>query len=156
VTLGRYALGMSRRGVRQYHLIASHLRALIEDGELPSGAKLPTEEDLRQRYGVSRTMVRNALRQLRRSGFVEARQGQGHFVVDRKPTIIELIPAGHQWRCRMPRPDEVERLGLLTDGEPVIEICHAGIPIEVRSTLHKTFDWSPGEDSSTQEPARPS
>lgn len=143
-----------KKGVQQYHLIVSDLRWRIESGDLPPGAKVQTEAELAKQYDVSREAVRNALRQLRGEGLLDATRGKGHFVVDRKPTISEIIPAGHQLRCRMPRPDEVERLGLLKEGEPVVEICYAGIPIEVRGTLHKTFDWGPGEDVPATEPAR--
>jgi DNA-binding GntR family transcriptional regulator len=144
-----------RRGVRQYDPIVNDLRWVIESGELPPGAKMPTEDELGERYDVSRGVVRNALKELRRVGVVEAKQGQGHFVVDRKPTTSETIPAGYQLRSRMPWPDEVERLGLLREGEPVVEVYYAGRLIEVSGTLHKTFDWAPAEDPPAMLPARP-
>lgn len=143
------------KGIRQYPTIFTDLRGLIDSGEAPPGAKLPTEEDLAKRYGVSRDAVRHALAVLRNIGVVEARQGRGHFVVDRKPTTFDVLPADYQWAVRMPWPDEVDRLGLLKEGEPIIEIYRAGVLIEVRGTLHRTYERDPGESSPSMAPARP-
>jgi DNA-binding GntR family transcriptional regulator len=134
---------MGRKGVRQYDLIESDLRGRIESGELAPGARL-TENELARLYDVSREPVRKALEGLARSGLVEAKRGRGTFVVDRKPTEVELVPADHPFSVRMPDPDEVRRLGLRKDREPVIEVYHTVRPIEVdlRSTAHKIFHYS--------------
>ena len=52
----------------------------IASGELPAGAKLQTETELAARFGVSRTVVREAVAALAAGGLVEARQGAGVFV----------------------------------------------------------------------------
>jgi GntR family transcriptional repressor for pyruvate dehydrogenase complex len=52
----------------------------IRDGQLPPGQRLPTEGALVQRFGVSRTVVREALSRLKTMGLVESRQGSGAFV----------------------------------------------------------------------------
>lgn len=41
--------------------LGARLAAMILDGELPSGARLPTERELMQRFGISRTAVREAI-----------------------------------------------------------------------------------------------
>ncbi|TIN53027.1 MAG: FadR family transcriptional regulator, partial [Mesorhizobium sp.] len=52
-----------------------------ESGELNPGARLPTEQELSEKFGVSRNVVREAIAQLRADGMIEARQGIGAFVL---------------------------------------------------------------------------
>ncbi|HLV29512.1 MAG TPA: FadR/GntR family transcriptional regulator [Burkholderiaceae bacterium] len=56
------------------------LTALINAGTLHPGDKLPTESELMQQLGVSRTVVREAMSRLQASGLVETRHGIGTFV----------------------------------------------------------------------------
>jgi GntR family transcriptional repressor for pyruvate dehydrogenase complex len=63
------------------HRVASVLSREIESGDLPPGSRLPTEQQLADRYGVSRNVVREAVAQLRADGMIEARQGVGAFVL---------------------------------------------------------------------------
>lgn len=56
--------------------VASELEAWIL-GQLRPGQRLPTEPELCARYGVSRTVVRDALRTLSSMGLVRVRQGVG-------------------------------------------------------------------------------
>lgn len=58
------------------------IRAQITDGALKPGDKLPTEQKLVEKFGVSRTVVREAIAGLRSDGLVEARHGVGVFVLD--------------------------------------------------------------------------
>jgi GntR family transcriptional repressor for pyruvate dehydrogenase complex len=53
----------------------------IRDGRLAPGAKLPTEAAIMAEYGVSRTVVREALSKLQAAGMVRTRHGIGTFVV---------------------------------------------------------------------------
>jgi GntR family transcriptional regulator, transcriptional repressor for pyruvate dehydrogenase complex len=53
----------------------------IRDGRLPTGAKLPTESALMAEFGVSRTVVREAISKLQASALVQTRHGIGTFVV---------------------------------------------------------------------------
>ena len=61
--------------------VVSVLLRDIETGTLPPGARLPTEQQLSAKLGVSRNVVREAIAQLRADGLVEARQGIGAFVL---------------------------------------------------------------------------
>jgi len=61
-------------------LVAS-LGDRIRDGRLAPGDKLPTEAAIMGEFGVSRTVVREALSKLQASGLVETRHGIGTFVV---------------------------------------------------------------------------
>ena len=53
----------------------------IETGVLEPGGRLPTEQQLSAKLGVSRKVIREAIAQLRADGLVEARQGVGAFVL---------------------------------------------------------------------------
>lgn len=68
---------------RLYEAIARALRADIAEGRYPSGAKLPTEAALAERFGVNRHTVRHALEQLAAQGLVRSRRGAGTFVLAR-------------------------------------------------------------------------
>lgn len=64
--------------------VTAKLRKKLAGGELKIGDRLPTEQALCQTYGVSRTVVREAIAALRADGLVQARQGSGVYV-SRKP-----------------------------------------------------------------------
>jgi DNA-binding FadR family transcriptional regulator len=53
----------------------------IRDGRLAAGDKLPTEAEFMAEFGVSRTVVREAISKLQASGLVQTRHGIGTFVV---------------------------------------------------------------------------
>ena len=53
----------------------------VRDGRVAPGDKLPTEAAIMAEFGVSRTVVREALSKLQASGLVETRHGIGTFVV---------------------------------------------------------------------------
>jgi GntR family transcriptional repressor for pyruvate dehydrogenase complex len=60
--------------------LAARLRQQIESGALGPGDRLPTEPQLAEAHGVSRTVVREAVHQLRSQGLLVSRQGAGVFV----------------------------------------------------------------------------
>jgi GntR family transcriptional repressor for pyruvate dehydrogenase complex len=61
--------------------IFSALRGAIESGELAVGTKLSSETLLAQQYGVSRSVVREALRSTTALGLTSTQTGKGTFVV---------------------------------------------------------------------------
>lgn len=66
--------------------IADELTSMISEGtEFPAGARLPNELELSNRFHVSRTTLREALRILTVRGFIEVRHGIGTFVADQIP-----------------------------------------------------------------------
>ena len=65
----------------------------IREGSLASGAKLPREADLMEEFGVSRTVVREAISRLQAAGMVETRHGIGTFVVGLGDASTFRIPA---------------------------------------------------------------
>jgi GntR family transcriptional repressor for pyruvate dehydrogenase complex len=67
---------------RLYEQIVQQVEESILNGQLKPGDQLPAERDLAQRFGVSRTAVREAVKALREKGLVEAYSGRGTFVTN--------------------------------------------------------------------------
>lgn len=65
------------------------IRARMETGEWAAGDRLPSEAELCAMFGVSRTVVRQALQELTYEGLVKRRKGKGSFVV--RPKISEQL-----------------------------------------------------------------
>jgi DNA-binding FadR family transcriptional regulator len=61
-------------------LVIDTLRQRITSGEYRAGGKLPTESQMTAIFGVSRTVVREAIAALAADGMVQSRQGAGVFV----------------------------------------------------------------------------
>ncbi|WP_404401492.1 pyruvate dehydrogenase complex transcriptional repressor PdhR [Idiomarina seosinensis] len=62
--------------------IVAQLEAMIVDGRLSAGQKLPSERDLSQQFNVSRPSLREAIQKLEAKGLLLRRQGGGTFVAD--------------------------------------------------------------------------
>lgn len=60
--------------------VVSRIEGLITDERLQPGQRLPSERDLAQLLGVSRPVVREAVKRLEEQGQLEVRHGQGVFV----------------------------------------------------------------------------
>lgn len=67
---------------RLYEQIVQQIEESIFKGDLKPGDQLPAERELAQRFGVSRTAVREAVKALREKGLVEAYSGRGTFITD--------------------------------------------------------------------------
>lgn len=72
-------------GVALWKQIAERIEAEIVEGRLGPGARLPTEAELAERFGVNRHTLRRALATLTDQGLVEATPGRGTFV--REPPL---------------------------------------------------------------------
>ncbi|CUU25102.1 FCD domain-containing protein [Duffyella gerundensis] len=66
---------------KQYQEIGQHLRQQIIDGMYAVGSRLPTERAIAETWGVSRTIVREALLMLELEGTVDIRQSSGVYVM---------------------------------------------------------------------------
>ena len=68
------------QGQRLHESIVERFHALIQDGSLEHGAKLPSERVLAEQLKVSRSSVREAIRTLELQGLVVSKHGSGTFV----------------------------------------------------------------------------
>src|SRR3954454_16273983 len=64
------------------------LKELISSGEFSAGARLPTERELTQRFGISRSSLREAVRALALVGVLEPRVGDGTYVTTLEPDLL--------------------------------------------------------------------
>jgi GntR family transcriptional regulator, transcriptional repressor for pyruvate dehydrogenase complex len=79
--------------------VTQALLELIRSGTYPVKSRLPSESEMAQRFGVSRTVIREAVSRLKSEGLVESRQGSGVYVrevgpdtpfrID--PTVVDSI-----------------------------------------------------------------
>jgi GntR family transcriptional repressor for pyruvate dehydrogenase complex len=70
------------KSVRLYEQIAVAIRGRIVAGDLAQGERLPNEREIASSYGVSRNVVREAIRALAKDGLVEVRQGSGTYIAN--------------------------------------------------------------------------
>ncbi len=70
--------------------VVDELRGEIASGSWPVGGRIPTEVELTERLGVSRPSVREGVRSLVQLGLLEARQGDGTYVVASDATEVAL------------------------------------------------------------------
>jgi len=114
------------------------VRGKILQGELAVGAKLPTEAEFGEQYGISRIVVREALADLVRNGLIYKIRGQGAFVSARErdedfvSTVLgfsdEMARKGRTVRTqvlmqelRAPTAQEASSL-VLTDADMVVAL----------------------------------
>jgi GntR family transcriptional repressor for pyruvate dehydrogenase complex len=84
-------LGPSRSLVLE---IGQRIAADIAAGRLMPGTRLPTEQEMMDAMGVSRTVIREAVATLRAEGLVATRQGIGSFVAEQPPQALFRIEPG--------------------------------------------------------------
>ena len=89
---------MARARVRPLlaDVVRNELRRAILSGEFPFGSKLPNEDMLCDRFGVSRVTIREAVRGLIEDGYVVRRQGSGTFVT-RRPNLRNSLDSNFSY-----------------------------------------------------------
>jgi GntR family transcriptional regulator len=75
--------------VPYYYQLRQLLERAVAGGALAPGEQIPTEASLCERYDVSRTVVRQALSDLERTGLVTRLKGKGTFVT--QPKVSEFV-----------------------------------------------------------------
>ena len=80
----------------QYERITELIVQYIRKHELRPGDRLPTEQEFAEQFGVSRAIVRDAIKMLTPSGVVRTRRGSGIFVSEQtslsSSTSLNLAP----------------------------------------------------------------
>jgi len=111
--------------------VAEAIRDYIVEQKLGAGDKLPSERTFSQRLGVSRNVVREALRALELSGIIEKRHGKGAFVRLFDPSLLaRQISFGLS-------QDQTCAIQLL---EARLALERAAVPLVVRHATEKDLD----------------
>jgi len=75
-----------------YQDVLNEIRKFIEKHNLQSGDKLPSERDLSEKLGASRSSIREALRSMELLGLIEVRHGEGTYLSTYRPFhTVELL-----------------------------------------------------------------
>jgi GntR family transcriptional regulator len=120
-----------------YRRIAQDLQQQIDSGTLLPGEKLPTEQQLSDKYEASRNTVRDAIKWLTSRTLVEKRAGQGTFVVKRPTPFVTTLSAsqetglgGGEGKAALAEVEERGRTAFVS--EPKVEIRNASGNVRAR------------------------
>ncbi|MFN7027463.1 MAG: FadR/GntR family transcriptional regulator [Pseudorhizobium sp.] len=108
--------------------LSGSLRQAIASGQYSLGDKLPSEIELTETHGVSRTVVREAVAALRSDGLVEVRQGAGIFVIAQ-----QVATAAHR---------RVDKARVSSD----LEVLEVRIPLEIEAAGLAAMRRSPAQE----------
>jgi GntR family transcriptional regulator len=137
-----------------YAQVEAILTAAIADGTFPSGSRLPNEDELVERYAVSRTTIRQTIQNLVRRGLVEIRRGKGTFVLEPKITqdlteltgfVEDMQVLGRQASARLldkqivPASKSVARQLAINAGAPVVRIQRVRLADNIPLSFDETF-----------------
>ncbi|AGF54165.1 MULTISPECIES: FadR/GntR family transcriptional regulator [Clostridium] len=71
---------MPNKNPKVYDQVIDDIKNKIKSGEIKKGDRLPSERELSESLGVSRTSIREAIRALEVIGLVESRRGAGNYI----------------------------------------------------------------------------
>jgi len=125
---------MVRQKPRLAERVVTSLRHDIVSGMLQPGSQLPTEPALMQQFGVSRTVLREAMAALRAEGLVLSTQGRGVYVTEALPTAsVWLTPVE---RASIPHDFELLEFRLVYEPEAAAQAalrCTPAQEYEIRA-----------------------
>ena len=115
-----------------YYQLRQLLERAVADGALGNGDQLPTEAALCERFDVSRTVVRQALSDLERTGLVTRIKGKGTYVAPPKVSefVAQTLTSLHEDLAG--RGERLETKVLRLEAEPVS--LHVAKMLELRES----------------------
>lgn len=111
---------------RSYEQVVDQLLERIHSGAFAPSERLPTERELGELFGVSRGVIREAIKVLGTLGVVESRQGSGTYV------SANLVPSVSRALVLSAKPEERSILELMEFRAP-LERLSAALAAERRS-----------------------
>lgn len=126
------------------HQIARGLESRIVEGDLAGGEKLPSERDLAKELGVSRPLVREALRALAERGLIVIAPGRGAFARTAQANDAAL-PLTALLRRQRVSPREVMEARLMVERDAASLAAQRAAPqdIEALRFAHASLHRSP-------------
>lgn len=119
---------------RLHEVISSDLLSQIESGALKPGDRLPSEQELSARFGVSRMTVRQALGRLENQGLLTRKQGSGTFVAEPRRTERDSQRLGFHNEVGVD-PDEVSTRELIREVVPADETVAEQLQLKPEQTV---------------------
>jgi GntR family transcriptional repressor for pyruvate dehydrogenase complex len=105
------------RTPRLSDVVSDKLLAAIRDAHLAPGAKLPSERELGDQFGVSRTVIREAIRHLAARGVLDVRSGSGATVAKVDGSNVSDALALFLARTGLPDPRKIHEVRDLIETE---------------------------------------
>lgn len=106
--------------------VARRLVEYIISGEIEPGARMPSERQLAEAFGVGRSAMREALKSLSMIGLIDVRQGDGTYL---KRADTALLPQIIEWGLLIGEQRTLD----LVDARQCIEIDLAGLAAQRRT-----------------------
>lgn len=135
----------------QYEVVSEKIVEFIHQAGLKPGDRLPTEQGLGEQLGVSRNIVREAIKYLTATGLVAARKGVGIYVAG-KPRLIaspainlsmqvdpEHIQALFDFRCMQ----EMLTTRIATEQITLVELRELERIVALNRRYAQTGEWEP-------------
>jgi GntR family transcriptional regulator, transcriptional repressor for pyruvate dehydrogenase complex len=98
---------------RSYEQVVQQILERIHAGEFAPGERLPTERELGELFGVSRGVIREAIKVLGAMGLIESRQGSGTYVA------ANIVPSVSRALVLSAKPDEESLIHLVEFRRPL-------------------------------------
>jgi len=118
--------------------LADLLREEIASGVRPQGSQLPSEREFEQDYGISRTVVRDALDDLVLEGIIVKRKGYGSFVREQPPVRRISSDARHSVHRDSGKPvfDAEADLQGRVPSRRILNVGRVAVPADIAEWLH--------------------
>jgi GntR family transcriptional repressor for pyruvate dehydrogenase complex len=124
-----------------YMMIIKQVRALLRNGELSPGDKLPPERELAKMLGVSRASVRQAFSALEAMGVVCTRQGEGTFVSEEAPANNLITSFSSLLLREQITPSEIIEARIILESSAAA-LCAQRHDQRTLEELKRTLEWN--------------
>lgn len=132
--------------------VANQIKALIASRQLKPGERLPAERELAEQLGISRSVLREAIKFLEQQGLLSVQVGRGTFVVQVEPEDVsnafaesmhimmqQIIEPGHfEYFYEIRRMIELEVAWIAAQRATEEDLDRIGAYLDMMQTYHQT------------------
>lgn len=127
------------KNVKNAHqFVIETIQAMIINGELKEGDKLPPERTLTEQLNVGRPSLREALKALEVLGLIESRHGKGNYVVDHVQSSY-FKPLSISFMLSNGSSEEILEMRYCLESFAVQKACEKATPLDIMS-LQRMLD----------------